>query len=163
MLNAEKYRKELLELSNQNIAFAVRKDNQNAVTRCNSVKKCTECLFGRGRCSVNSTKWLLEEYKERIKLTKFEHDILKYLLNDTGYRYIVRDKYYHEGDIFYLYIFKNRPREDSGGWHSNDPYDRSQFYAFNNLFKFIQWEDKEPTSIEDVLNNCEVVEDESTK
>lgn len=115
MLNAEKYRKELLELSNQNIAFAVRKDNQNAVTRCNSVKKCTECLFGRGRCSVNSTKWLLEEYKERIKLTKFEHDILKYLLNDTGYRYIVRDKYYHEGDIFYLYIFKNRPREDSGG------------------------------------------------
>lgn len=161
MLNAEKYRKELLELSNQNIAFAVRKDNQNAVTRCNSVKKCTECLFGRGRCSVNSTKWLLEEYKERIKLTKFEHDILKYLLNDTGYRYIVRDKYYHEGDIFYLYIFKNRPREDSGGWHSNDPYDRSQFYAFNNLFKFIQWEDKEPTSIQEVLNNCEVVEDES--
>lgn len=160
MLNAEKYRKELLELSNQNIAFAVRKDNQNAVTRCNSVKKCTECLFGRGRCSVNSTKWLLEEYKERIKLTKFEHDILKYLLNDTGYRYIVRDKYYHEGDIFYLYIFKNRPREDSGGWHSNDPYDRSQFYAFNNLFKFIKWEDDEPTSIKDVLDNCEVIDDD---
>lgn len=160
MLNAEKYRKELLELSNQNIAFAVRKDNQNAVTRCDSVKKCTECLFGRGRCSVNSTKWLLEEYKERIKLTKFEHDILKYLLNDTGYRYIVRDKYYHEGDIFYLYIFKNRPREDSGGWHSNDPYDRSQFYAFNNLFKFIKWEDDEPTSIKDVLDNCEVIDDD---
>ncbi len=160
MLNAEKYRKELLELSNQNIAFAVRKDNQNAVTGCNSVKKCTECLFGRGRCSVNSTKWLLEEYKERIKLTKFEHDILKYLLNDTGYRYIVRDKYYHEGDIFYLYIFKNRPREDSGGWHSNDPYDRSQFYAFNNLFKFIKWEDDEPTSIKDVLDNCEVIDDD---
>lgn len=160
MLNAEKYRKELLELSNQNIAFAVRKDNQNAVTRCNSVKKCTECLFGRGSCSVNSTKWLLKEYKECIKLTKFEHDILKYLLNDTGYRYIVRDKYYHEGDIFYLYIFKNRPREDSGGWHSNDPYDRSQFYAFNNLFKFIKWEDDEPTSIKDVLDNCEVIDDD---
>ena len=160
MLNAEKYRKELLELSNQNIAFAVRKDNQNAVTRCNSVKQCTECFFGRCRCSVNSTKWLLEEYKERIKLTKFEHDILKYLLNDTGYRYIVRDKYYHEGDIFYLYIFKNRPREDSGGWHSNDPYDRSQFYAFNNLFKFIKWEDDEPTSIKDVLDNCEVIDDD---
>lgn len=31
--------------------------------------------------------------------------------------------------------------------------------AFNELFGFIKWEDSKPTSIEDVLNNCEVVND----
>ena len=35
--------------------------------------------------------------------------------------------------------------------------------VFINLFPFIKWEDEEPTSIEDVLNNCEVVEDESNE
>lgn len=32
-----------------------------------------------------------------------------------------------------------------------------------SLFQFVQWENSEPTSIEDVLNNCEVVEDESNE
>ena len=29
---------------------------------------------------------------------------------------------------------------------------------FNELFKFIRWEDAEPTSIEELLKNCEVTE-----
>ena len=159
MINAEKFKKEILENSNAVFDFSMSKD-KHTIKKCLGV--CDDCFFHEAgdHCSNIKVKWLLSEYKEPIKLTKFEHDILKYLLNDTGYRYIVRDKYYHEGDIFYLYIFKNRPREDSGGWHSNDPYDRSQFYAFNNLFKFIKWEDKQPTSIKDVLDNCEVVDDD---
>lgn len=158
MINAEKFRKELLELSNQNIAFAVRKENQNAVVRCDSIKSCTDCLFGRGRCSVNSTKWLLSEYKEPVKLSKLEYDILKYLLNDTGYRYIARNKYRHEGGVYNLYIFKDEPFEDSGVWCSGRD-SGNEFYVFNNLFAFVKWEDSKPTSIEDVLNNCEVVND----
>lgn len=158
MINAEKFRKELLELSNQNIAFAVRKENQNAVVRCDSIKRCTDCLFGRGRCSVNSTKWLLSEYKEHVKLSKLEYDILKYLLNDTGYRYIARNKYRHEGGVYNLYIFKDEPFEDSGVWCSGRD-SGNEFYVFNNLFAFVKWEDSKPTSIEDVLNNCEVVND----
>lgn len=158
MINAEKFRKELLELSNQNIAFAVRKENQNAVVRCYSIKRCTDCLFGRGRCSVNSTKWLLSEYKEPVKLSKLEYDILKYLLNDTGYRYIARNKYRHEGGVYNLYIFKDEPFEDSGVWCSGRD-SGNEFYVFNNLFAFVKWEDSKPTSIEDVLKNCEVVND----
>ncbi|MFR4015663.1 MAG: hypothetical protein ACLT0A_04140 [Holdemanella porci] len=158
MINAEKFRKELLELSNQNIAFAVRKENQNAVVRCDSIKRCTDCLFGRGRCSVNSTKWLLSEYKEPVKLSKLEYDILKYLLNDTGYRYIARNKYRHEGGVYNLYIFKDEPFEDSGVWCSGRD-SGNEFYVFNNLFAFVKWEDSKPTSIEDVLKNCEVVND----
>lgn len=161
MLNAEKYKNEILEKSNVVFDFSISKD-RHTIEKCLGV--CDNCIFCNcnigEHCSNVKVKWLLSEYKEPVKLTRFEYDILKYLLNDTGYRYIVRDKYYHEGDIFYLYIFKNRPREDSGGWHSNDPYDRSQFYAFNNLFKFIKWEDDEPTSIKDVLDNCEVIDDD---
>lgn len=158
MLNAERFKKEILENSNVVSDFSMSKD-KHAIKKCLGV--CEDCFFHDlgDHCSNIKVKWLLSEYKEPVKLSKLEYDILNYLLNDTGYRYIVRDKYYHEGDIFYLYIFKNRPREDSGEWHSNDPYDRSQFYAFNNLFKFIKFEDEKPTSIQDVLNNCEVVND----
>lgn len=158
MLNAEKYREEILENSNVVSDFSMSKD-KHTIKKCLGV--CKDCFFHEAgdHCSNIKVKWLLSEYKEPIKVSKLEYDILKYLLNDTGYRYIARGKYYHEGDIFYLYIFKNRPREVSGEWHSNDPYDRSQFYAFNNLFKFIKFEDEKPTSIEEVLENCEVVND----
>lgn len=166
MINAEKYKAQLLKFVKENHDSLFGLDKNSEPISC-AVSRCNNCQFGFKKnnyiegysCSAAKIKWLLSEYKEPVKLSKLEYDILNYLLNDTGYRYIVRDKYYHEGDIFYLYIFKNRPREDSGEWHSNDPYDRSQFYAFNNLFKFIKFEDEKPTSIQDVLNNCEVVND----
>lgn len=161
MLNAERFKEEINKYNNE---FGL----ADSIADCKTLE-CRNCRFSRLNnsddeiilCSTRKVKWLLSEYKEPIKVSKLEYDILKYLFNDTGYRYIVRDKYYHEGDIFYLYIFKNRPREDSGGWHSNDPYDRSQFYAFNNLFKFIKFEDEKPTLIQSILENCEVIEDDS--
>lgn len=152
MINAEKFRKELLELSNQNIAFAVRKENQNAVVRCDSIKRCTDCLFGRGRCSVNSTKWLLEEYKERIKLTKLEYDILKYLSDNTRHMYITRDG---NGNIF-LYDVEPEKSKSAPWWTGRG---MCHMVMFNKLFQFVQWGDSEPTSINNVLNNCEVVND----
>lgn len=151
MINAEKFRKELLELSNQNIAFAVRKENQNAVVRCDSIKRCTDCLFGRGRCSVNSTKWLLSEYKEPVKLSKLEYDILKYLSDNTKHMYIVRDG---NGYIF-LYDEEPQKSESSPWWTGRGMY---HMKIFNKLFQFVQWEDSTPTLIKDVLENCEVVE-----
>lgn len=152
MINAEKFRKELLELSNQNIAFAVRKENQNAVVRCDSIKRCTDCLFGRGRCSVNSTKWLLSEYKEPVKLTRFEYDILKYISDNTKYMYIVRDG---NGNIF-LYDEEPQKSESAPWWTGRGMCHTSMF---NKLFHFVQWEDSTPTLIKDVLDNCEVVND----
>lgn len=162
MINAEKYRDKLLKFIEERDAgsFSFSEGEEGDFWQCGG-RRCSECGMSKERsnCSLERLKWLLSEYKEPVKLTRLEYDILKYLLNDTEYRYIVRDKYYHEGDIFYLYIFKSTPREYSDGWRNNDPYDRSQFYAFNNLFKFVKWEDAEPTSIEEVLDNCEVVDD----
>ena len=37
---------------------------------------------------------------------------------------------------------------------------RSWLGVFNKLFQFVQWEDSAPTLIKDVLENCEVVEDD---
>lgn len=156
MINAEKFRKELLELSNQNIAFAVRKENQNAVVRCDSIKRCTDCLFGRGRCSVNSTKWLLSEYKEHVKLTRLEYEILTYILENTERRYITRNKSRS------LCVHSYKPVKDTKYGHWTAVCDKvKSCEVFNNLFPFIKWEDTDPALIKDVLDNCEVVEDES--
>ena len=151
MLNAEKFKDELLELSNQNIAFAVRRENQNAVVRCDSIKRCTDCLFGRGRCSVNSTKWLLSEYKEPVKLSRLEHDILKYLSDNTRHMYIIRNK---DGKLF-LYDTEPKKIEYNGRWEGRGVHG---MVMFNKLFQFVQWSDEEPTSIKEVLENCEVVD-----
>lgn len=151
MINAEKFRKELLELSNQNIAFAVRKENQNAVVRCDSIKRCTDCLFVRGRCSVNSTKWLLSEYKEPpVKVSKLEYEFLKWS-EKKGHKYIVRDKINH------LFIFKDAPIKRENCWVPESSY--CPIALFDNLFKFIKQEDEEPRAIKDILENCVVVED----
>lgn len=153
MINAEKFRKELLELSNQNIAFAVRRENQNAVVRCDSIKRCTDCLFGRGRCSVNSTKWLLSEYKEPpVKVSKLEYEFLKWS-EKKGHKYIVRDKINH------LFIFKDAPIKRENCRVPESSY--CSIALFDNLFKFIKQEDEEPRAIKDILENCVVVEDES--
>lgn len=153
MINAEKFRKELLELSNQNIAFAVRKENQNAVVRCDSIKRCTDCLFGRGRCSVNSTKWLLSEYKEPVKLTRFEYFILDWLLNSQYVRYIARDR---NGN---LYAHINKPCRVKYEWRGN--VSAADLTIFGELFAFVKWQNTEPTPIKDVLDNCEVIDGES--
>ena len=152
MINAEKFRKELLELSNQNIAFAVRRENQNAVVRCDSIKRCTDCLFGRGRCSVNSTKWLLSEYKEPpVKVSKLEYEFLKWS-EKKGHKYIVRDKINH------LFIFKDAPIKRENCWVPESSY--CSIALFDNLFKFIKQEDEESRAIKDILEICVVVEDE---
>lgn len=49
-------------------------------------------------------------------------------------------------------------------WNRSDIKSDIDFLGpFENLFKFIKWEDSAPTAIEDVLNNCEVIDDESSK
>lgn len=157
VLNAEKFRKEILENSNVVFDFSMSKD-KHTIKKCLGV--CDDCFFHEAgdHCSNIKVKWLLSEYKEPVKLSKLEYDILKYLLNDTGYRYIARNKYRHEGGVYNLYIFKDEPFEDSGVWCSGRD-SGNEFYVFNNLFAFVKWEDSKPTSIEDVLNNCEVVND----
>ena len=160
MINAEKYKNELLKVINENeqdfIAFDVR---DNSIKNCTTMV-CKNCKFSRTKakvlCTQTKFKWLLSEYKEPVKLTRFEYDILKYLSDNTKYMYIVRDG---NGNIF-LYDEEPQKSESAPWWTARGMCHTSMF---NKLFQFVQWEDSEPTSIEDVLKNCEVIEDESSK
>lgn len=156
MLNAEKYKNELLKVINENeqdfIAFD---DRDNSVKNCTTMV-CKNCKFTRTKakalCTQTKLKWLLSEYKEPIKLSRFEYDILKYLSDNTKYMYIVRDG---NGNIF-LYDEEPQKSESAPWWTGRGMCHTSMF---NKLFQFIQWGDSEPTSIEYVLKNCEVVND----
>lgn len=156
MLNAEKFKKEILNIVNDDFYIAVNKNDPNGVSKCGSFP-CADCMFskeenGKPRCTKNRINWLLSEYKEPIKLTKLEYDILKYISDNTKHMYIVRDG---NGNIF-LYDVEPEKSKSAPWWTGRG---MCHMGMFNKLFQFIQWGDSEPTSIEYVLKNCEVVED----
>lgn len=155
MLNAEKNKKVILDLTEGGYYFAVRKDGQNIARSCDGLN-CEDCIFDEEEdcgCSFSRMKWMLSEYKEPIKVNKLEYDILKHILNHTEYRYIVRS-------FNNVYVYTHEPINDlvGGIWCVGEgTYEKVS--PLKDLFQFIQWEDEEPTSIEEVLNSCEVVND----
>lgn len=154
MLNAEKYRNEILAMIEKGERLALRANNPTVVESCNNSIMCDNCLFNDGICHFSRMKWLLSEYKEPIKLSRLEYEILKYILNHTEYKYITRDRL---GAIF---IYENKPEKHVDTWRvliNGGRY--TNLTILDGLFKFIKWLDLEPTSIQEVLNNCEVVED----
>ena len=128
--------------------------DKHTIKKCLGV--CGECFFNEpgNHCSDMKVKWLLLEYKEPIKLTKLEYDILKYISDNTKYLYITRNS------CNGLFLYGMEPSKDNGYWHG-------KYYVgmapFNKLFQFIQWEDEEPTSIKEVLGNCEVIDDDLSR
>lgn len=154
MINAEKYKKELLDITEGGYYFAVSKDRQNTAISCAGFK-CANCIFDEGNdcgCNFPRMKWLLSEYKEPIKLTRLEYDILKYLSDNTKHMYIVRNK---DGKLC-IFDFEPVKNKVNDWWSGRYMYG---MVMFNKLFQFVQWEDSTPTLIKDVLENCEVVND----
>lgn len=157
MLNAEKYRSQILEFidKEKTMYFSFKNDNANMFNQCCETN-CYYCALCSGDstkepCTITRIKWLLSEYKEPVKLTELEHGILEYLLEKKQYRFVVRER---NG---YLYAYINKPRKYDKAWQALTC--MRSMSLFDDLFQFIQWEDEEPTSIEEVLNSCEVVND----
>lgn len=154
MLNAERFKEEINKHNNE---FGLADNN---IVDCGTLG-CRNCRFSRLNnsngviimCSTRKVKWLLSEYREPVKLGKLEYEILKYLSDNTKYMYIVRDG---NGNIF-LYDEEPQKSESSPWWTGSG---MCHMKMFNKLFQFVQWEDSTPTPIKDVLNNCEVVDDE---
>ena len=90
-----------------------------------------------------------EAEKPFFLLTRLEYELLKHW--NKKYKYIARDK---DGS---LYIYKDKPSKKEDVWCSLYAYCRIDRYI-DDLFHFIEWTDKEPMSIEELLNNCEVLE-----
>ncbi len=156
MLNAEKYRDEILEFISKKgtMHFSFKKDNVNKFGQCCETN-CDYCsLYSENStkepCTIKRIKWLLSEYKEPVKLTKLEYEILKYISENTKYLYITRDRC--DG----LFLYGMEPSKGDGYWNGKS---YAVMTAVYKLFQFVKWEDSEPTSIKDILKNCEVIED----
>ena len=113
-------------------------DNKNS---CSNYT-CSECL----RLSLLE---LLEEYKEPVKLTKFEHEYLK-IAKENEFSFIARDK---NGTLF---LYAGKPFKCENVWS----YRGNVLIIFIELFKFVKWEDEVPWNIDNILANCEVMKDE---
>lgn len=113
-------------------------DNNNIC----GVVTCSECL----RLSLMG---LLEEYKEPVKLSKFEYEYLK-VAKENEYNFIARDE---DGGLF---LYSIKPWKGEIAWKYRD----SGIRIFTKMFKFVKWEDEEPYLIDEILANCEVMEDE---
>lgn len=154
MLNAERFKEEINKHNNE---FGLADNN---IVDCGTLG-CRNCRFSRLNnsngviimCSTRKVKWLLSEYKEPVKLTRLEYEILKWAKKE-GYKYIARTS---SNSVF---VHANKPNKLNYCWVSEDGNDE-YLGMFNKFFQFVKWEDSEPTSIEYVLKNCEVVDGES--
>lgn len=95
MKNFEKYEKEIKEIVNQNKPIAVVNNKP-----CVCEGKCTGCKFDKSKgdmrgCIVKAFEWLYEEYKEPIKLSRLEFELLKCL---KGEKLEIQRKYLEEGN-----------------------------------------------------------------
>nr|DAZ32830.1 MAG TPA: hypothetical protein [Caudoviricetes sp.] len=152
MLKIEKIKDEILNFDTDVTADEILSCWLHRITTNSSVNKhncsglvCSECLR-------RSLLDLLEEYKEPIKLTKLEHEYLKEAIKNE-YMYIACDVNEH------IYFYKDKPFKSLDEWivASNDCRG-----ILDSLLNFVKWEDEEPWDIDNILANCEVIEDEKS-
>ena len=152
MLNAEKYKNEILENSNAVFDFSMSKD-KHTIKKCLGV--CDNCIFCNmgEHCSNVKVKWLLAEYKgPPVKVSKLEYDILKWIKENTQFEYIVRN------EIGHLFASSGKPSKQQYVWTYRER--THELSIFDKLFKFVKCEDEKPTLIQSILENCGVVDDD---
>lgn len=147
MLRIEKIKEEILNFNHANDALRcylarVTTKQSNIDGCCRPNLRCEECL-------KVSFMDLLEEYKKPVKLTKFEYEYLK-VAKKEGFNFIARDKSNR------LYGFEKQPTKGNATWGSRGDY----VSMFKSTFSFVKWQDEEPYNIDEILSNCEVIEDE---
>ena len=106
--------------------------------------ECDDCKLNHPYkvCTKLMREWLEEEYKEPI--TEDEKAILRSLGADL--KWLARDE---SGT---LYAYRDKPLKDFHSWKTEEYFPYGSLFLFNHLFQFVKWEDKEPYSIEGLLN-----------
>lgn len=150
MLNAEKYKDEILKVKDNEGSFSLTKYNE--IRKCCD-GSCSDCIFFSGNCYKEILRWLLSEYKEPVELTEDEYYFCK--LMKKGY--LVRDSI---GELQYFFVKPERISNEriSNGWWGNYTY-LSDFEQLKDLFTFIENDTKELYSIEELLGTCAVKEE----
>ena len=134
MKNIEKYYDELLNQDYNDIDCYF--TEQIMKEDCLGKKDCAEC----GKAFI---KWLNKEYKKPITISTDEKAILRNLPEE--YKYIARDS---DASIF---IYKAKPAKKESGWIDTITSSATSLNLYTHLFQFVEWEDDEPYSIEELL------------
>lgn len=148
MLKIEKIKEKIKNFDNSDslccylAQMVTNKGDKNNCSRKNTTS-CRQCL----KLSLMD---LLEEYKETVKLSKFEYEYLKFA-KENGYNFIARDE---DGGLF---LYSTEPWKGELVWK----YIGSGIRIFTKMFNFVRWQDEEPYNIDEILSNCEVMEDEN--
>lgn len=143
MINAEKYKDQLLKFVEENHDSLFGLDKNSEPISC-TVSRCNNCQFGFKKnnyiegysCSAAKIKWLLSEYKEPVKLSRLEYEILKLAINKSC-EYIARDS---DGQLF---VFMEKPHKGESFWKTDGYYYLLEMFSV--LFQFVKWEDSTPT------------------
>lgn len=135
-------RSEILEINSIDIC----ESNKDIMTK----EQIIECMraprYGWGKA-------YLKEIKPTF--TMLEKLLLEHQL-EMGYKYITRDVSDHR-----LNFFRNKPITTGNEWFGKDENNYPVFDIYlKELYPFVSCEDKEPTLIQDILENCEVMEDD---
>lgn len=151
MINAVKYRDEITNSCDCKFGFS------NRVVKC-EYEECASCVFsnvnnddGRLSCTARKIRWLLSECKDPAKLTRLEYEILKWLI-DKGYKYIAR-----ESNCKLIVCYK-KPSKGRYCWEEINGL--CLLSGFEELLQFIKWSDEEPIFMQDILDSCEVIEND---
>ena len=136
MKNFEKWEKEVKQIVIQNKPIAVVNNKP-----CVCDPQCSQCRFNKNNgdmrgCIVKGFEWLYEEYKEPIKLSRLEFELLKYF--SKKYDYICKEE---------IVYFENKSNKE---WVNLEDWGEDLF----------AWLNKGVIPIQNILDNCEVVEDE---
>lgn len=144
MKNKEKFTKEIVDIAIKECHFALNEDGK--IVSCGDIR-CSDCLFNvKGGCISATIEWANAEYKEPKQFTDREKAFVK-LFPDI--KYLARDD---EGKLF-AYRQKPFKDEEEGWWTCDDDTDILFEISLRDLLKFnsIDWEDEEPTSREEIL------------
>ena len=106
---------------------------------CCEKSDCFVCDLWKNKEEI--LKILLSQHKEKPKLTDDEKAILRSV--DNKFEFIARDK---DGVLF---IYMRKPYKDKTRWESGALV--TTLDIFNHLFQSIKWEDEEPWSIKELL------------
>lgn len=143
MKNKEKYDFNTLSVDIQNACVELIDNTNNQVVF--KVKS-----YNYVQIIIELLKWLEQEYVEPIKLTDDEVVILRNIPEE--YKWLIRIR--HCG----LIVCNTKPERKKETW---EIVPSMNLYLFNYLFQFVNWDDEEPYSIDELLKMNEGEKDEN--
>lgn len=141
MKNFEKFEKEIMHIVEDGHTFAV---VNGKPVNCTTAT-CNSCELQTNACFKDRYRWMFLEYIECPKLTKQERKFCE--LFGCKDVWFARDR---TGDLF-MYVSEFPYRSNDGEcWYTEGSMMGMDIFDAV-LFSFIEWEDKEPWSIEELL------------